>query len=132
VKQRYLAFLVYLGLAALLFCAPASWSQSLVSGEVDGVVTDATGGVVPNATIALSNSSSGFSAGTTSNSSGEFRFALLKPGGYVLTVTAPGFSKASLSIVVSLGQAMTIPVKLEIGAKVESVENYRGSATAPY
>ena len=118
---KFFACVVVFAAVLTLVGLPAS-AQSLVSGEVDGVVTDQTGSSVPNARVALSSSETGFDAATTTNSNGEFRFALVKPGNYSLSVNATGFTKVSRSVTVSLGQATTIPVKLEIGSKSETIE----------
>src|SRR6267378_560350 len=112
---KFFALLIFVG-----FSFNQAWAQSVVSGEIDGTVTDATGAVVPNASVNLSSSETGFNESTTTSSNGTFRFALLKPGSYMLTVTAGGFRSVKSTVVASLGQATNIPVKLEVGVKSES------------
>ena len=115
--------LLFLGLVALCLLNPSSgWSQSLVSGEVDGTVVDSSGAAVPGADVNLSSSETGFNETTKTSESGAFRFALVKPGKYTLTVAAANFAKQSRTVSVSLGQATTIPFKLDIGAKTETIE----------
>jgi outer membrane receptor protein involved in Fe transport len=122
VKYSHLRLLGFSCLALILLFSPSGKAQSVVSGEVDGTVLDSSGAVVPNATVNLNNSETGFNETTTTGSAGTFRFALVKPGNYTLTVVAAGFSKQSRSVLVSLGQVNTIPVKLEVGAKSETIE----------
>src|SRR4029077_13908216 len=93
---KFFACAVVFAAVLALVGLPAS-AQSLVSGEVDGIVTDQTGSAVTDARVALSSSETGFDATTTTNSSGEFRFALVKPGNYSLSVNATGFSKNNRS-----------------------------------
>src|SRR5216684_6028483 len=121
--MHYSRFLKFFALLMLVgFSFNQAWAQSLISGEIDGLVTDATGAVVPNASVNLSSSETGFNETTTTGSSGTFRFALVKPGSYTLTVTSGGFRTSKLTVVASLGQATNIPVKLEVGVKSESIE----------
>jgi hypothetical protein len=121
--MRYFGFLKFFALLILVgFSFNQAWAQSVVSGEIDGTVTDPTGAVVPNATVNLSSSETGFNGSTTTGSNGTFRFALLKPGNYTLTVSVAGFNTAKLTVVASLGQATNIPVKLEVGGKSETIE----------
>jgi hypothetical protein len=117
-----------LGLALCLVFAPAGLAQSTVSGEISGTVTDASGAVVPNAAVSLASTETGFSATTTTNSSGAFRFALVKPGNYTLSITASGFSTVKRTVVASTGQVSEFPIQLEVGGKTETVEI---SAAAP-
>jgi hypothetical protein len=121
--MHYSRFLKFFALLMLVgFSFNQAWAQSLISGEIDGLVTDATGAVVPNASVNLSSSETGFNETTTTGSSGTFRFALVKPGSYTLTVTSGGFRTSKLTVVASLGQATNVPVKLEVGVKSESIE----------
>src|SRR5258708_21979788 len=57
-----------------LLMAQPGLAQNIVSGEITGTVTDATHGVVPNATVTLTSNETGFNATTTTSSSGTFRF----------------------------------------------------------
>jgi len=97
-------------------------AQSVVSGEVEGLVTDPTGAVVPNASVNLASSETGFNASTTTGSTGTFRFALVKPGNYTVTVTTSGFRTVKSSIIASLGQITNVPIRLEVGVKAETIE----------
>jgi hypothetical protein len=114
---KFLALLILVG-----FSVNQTWAQSVVSGEIDGTVTDPAGAVVPNAKVTLSSSETGTSESTSTGSSGTFRFALVKPGNYTLTVSVSGFRTTKLTVVASLGQATTIPVKLEVGTQSQSIE----------
>jgi hypothetical protein len=97
-------------------------AQSLVSGQVDGRVTDATGAVVPDASVSMSSTETGYDSTTASDATGVFHFALIKPGNYTISVTKPGFSNTRRSVVVSLGQVVNVPIPLEISGKVETIE----------
>src|SRR5690348_9613321 len=114
--MNYFRFLkVFALLVFVSFSVNRAFGQSVVSGEIDGTVTDPAGAVVPDASVNLSNAETGFNASTTTGANGDFRFALLKPGNYTVTVTAAGFRTSKLVVVASLGQATTISIKLEVG-----------------
>lgn len=121
-REGYLKLVAFLALAACLLIPSAAWAQSLVSGQVDGTVTDATGAVAPNATVNLSNSETAFNETTTTSATGTFHFPLVKPGNYTLTVTLSGFSTQKRTVVVSLGQITNASVQLEIGKASQTIE----------
>src|SRR3954471_5769393 len=75
-------------------------AQSIVSGDVTGVVTDPSGAVVPNATVTIKNDNTGETHTTTANGAGVYRFAFLKPGSYTLTANASGFQTTTQRAVV--------------------------------
>ena len=85
-------------------------------------MTDPAGAVVPNASVNLSSSETGFSETTKSNADGEFHFALVKPGNYTVTVTMTGFATSKRNVIVAIGQVSKVPIPLEVSGKVETVE----------
>jgi hypothetical protein len=97
-------------------------SQSLVTGDFTGTITDPSGAVVPNAMIALKNNGTGQTRNTTTNATGSFRFSLLQPGSYTLSATASGFSKAETKANVNASQATVADVKLGVGSNSQTVE----------
>src|SRR5579864_9013864 len=120
------AFSLWLALTFLAACffgvsCPA-FGQSLTSGGVTGTVTDPSGAAVPNATVTLKNNDTGAAASVTSNDTGAYRFALLNPGSYTVSVAAPGFSGVHQNVSVAVGQSSTVNVKLEVAASATTVE----------
>jgi hypothetical protein len=75
-----------IALAAGELCA-----QTSTTGQILGVVHDAKGGVVPNATVRLSNGA-GADRLLTTNGAGAFDFVQLPPGTYTLTAGSSGFA----------------------------------------
>jgi hypothetical protein len=121
--MSYSRFLKFFALLLLVgFSASQAWAQSVVSGEIDGTVTDPAGAVVPNAPVTLSSAESGTSESTTSGSNGSFRFALVRPGSYTLSVSVAGFRTMKLTVISSLGQVTTVPIKLEVGTQSQTIE----------
>lgn len=96
--------------------------QSVVTGDAVGTVTDPSGAVVSGATVTLTSSDTGATQFVVTGANGFYRFALLKPGQYRLTVKQNGFKSTSQALLVSVGQIATSNVTLELGATSEVVE----------
>ena len=102
--------------------APSLMAQSLVSGDLTGTVTDPSGAVVSGATVTLKSAATGASRTTTTNANGAYRFSLLPPGTYDVSVTATGFSKSDTTVNVAVGQASISDLKMAVGASSQTVE----------
>src|SRR5271168_2738319 len=85
------------------FFACRSKAQSLTTGDIAGTVTDASGAVVPNAKVTLKNNAQGSEENASTNGAGLYRFSLLSPGKYTVTVKVSGFDSISRETVVNLG-----------------------------
>ena len=119
-KKLITGILALLVIAAVM--APSLMAQSLVSGDLTGTVTDPSGAVVPNATVTIKSDAQGETRTTTTNSSGSYRFSLLRPGSYTVSVTAAGFSTAETKANVGIGSAAVTDVKMAVGAGSQTVE----------
>ena len=109
-------------LVIALLMAPSLMAQSLVSGDLAGTVTDPSGAVVTGASVNLRNNATGQTRTTTTNSNGNYRFSLLPPGTYTVSVTATGFSKAQTGATVNIGQASIADVKMAVGTTSQTIE----------
>ena len=67
------------------------------TADVVGTATDATGAVIPNATVELTDVNTHDKRTVQTGSGGEYTFTLLKPSTYSLSVTAPGFKSFQIS-----------------------------------
>ena len=94
-KKLIVGILAVLVIAAVT--VPSLVAQSLVSGDLTGTVTDPSGAVVSGATVTLKSDANGSTRTSTTGSNGTYRFSLLSPGSYTVSVNAQGFSKASTS-----------------------------------
>lgn len=96
-------------------------SQAL-NGQIEGVVTDAGGGAVPNATIVARNIETGTERQVTSDESGVYRLPLLPLGTYRVTVEMANFKRlAREGITLTTGQTATVNLSLEAGGVQETV-----------
>jgi len=75
-----LPLLLILGMGITPLSAPLH--AQAISGDLVGTVTDASGAVVPNATVTATNVATGVRATASSNASGIYRLSNLLPGNY--------------------------------------------------
>ena len=118
--KRFLAVAFAL-LFSVAFAARVN-AQSLVAGDVVGVVTDPSGAVVAGTVVTLTSQETGAVSNDTTTASGGFRFSLLKPGKYTLLVSASGFSKYEQPVSVAVGQATTANVTLSVSSGQTTIE----------
>ena len=100
-----------MSIAVLLASAPVSFAQAIY-GSITGTVADATGAVIPGATITIVDVAKGTTVTATSNASGEFTVEHLIPDTYNVKVTASGFKGYETN---------GLPVSADTSRKVEAV-----------
>ena len=87
------------------------------SGSITGTVRDASGAVVPGASVTVTNVDRGTSIATKSNSDGDYLVAALPPGHYNVCVTQTGFKQFKLAepIVLDVAQKAKVDATLQVG-----------------
>src|SRR5579875_1918932 len=117
-------------LAALVlsfFIATPSRAQ-VTGATLTGTVTDPSGAVIPNAKVAIKNTSTGVVRNVTSDNAGLYNAPNLLPGPYSVTVSASGFStRVQSGIVLTVGASQVLNVSLQVG-KVSSLVQVTGAA----
>ncbi len=103
---------------ALLIClawAGTGHAQTQANtGQIEGVVTDASGAVLPGAVVIIRNADTNQTRELASDARGFYRASLLQIGQYELTVRMPGFASFQRSgITLSTGQVLAVDVRLE-------------------
>ena len=92
-------------------------------GALRGMVADAQGASVTNATVALTAEDTKITRTTTSNGAGEYVFSAVAPGVYTVVVMTDGFKKSETKgIRVDAGNTIPFDVRLELGSTSQSVE----------
>jgi hypothetical protein len=119
-----LAILISAALIAL--AAPAVAQSQATAGTLRGQVTDPSGAVVPNATVAILISGEQVSGGqthsATTNRSGGYEIGNLEPGKYTVTANAQGFAVfVQNDVAVAAGQAAQFNISLDIMVQKEKV-----------
>jgi hypothetical protein len=104
-------------------------AQDSETGSIRGVVVDATGGRVPQASIVVVNLATGVRASATSD--GEGRFALdLAPGDYSARVVADGMSpQVTPQLHVDVGGVAQVEFRLTVAGAQEQVTVSGAAAT---
>ena len=62
--------------------APVSQGQTITTGALSGIVADATGAVVPGATVIVTDAATDAKQTVMTNAAGRYTVGLLKPGAY--------------------------------------------------
>ncbi len=101
--------------------APENAAQTQAAGTLEGTVVDATGAVVPRATVTATETSTGTQVSFTTDNTGKFSFAALPPAVYSIDVVARGFQRMHQENVRVGGDAVTLGLKLSVGAATESL-----------
>jgi Carboxypeptidase regulatory-like domain len=123
VSSRFVFFLLLCSLL-LLGSAASVHGQSLAGlGALNGSVEDPGGAAVPNASVEVSNPSLGIDRKVTATGAGLFFAPSLPPApGYVVTVSAPGFSTAKTTdITVHVGEELAVPIKLALASANQTI-----------
>src|SRR5215211_9144570 len=81
---------VLMSVAVLLAFGTVAHAQT-ITGSISGSVMDASGGMIPGATVMLTSEKTGQSRGFTTDSEGRFKFAALQPGNYSVKIERQGF-----------------------------------------
>lgn len=97
-------------------------AQNTVSGDIAGTVQDATGAVISNAEITVTNVATGAKSVAKSNDSGLYRVSLLEPGSYRVVIAEHGFTTVATNVTVSAGLVANGDVKLQVGNAATTVE----------
>lgn len=79
---------------AMIPACCAGWAQT-PTGQITGLVTDATGAVIQGAGVTATQVGTGTSRETRSNQSRNYTIPLLPPGSYRIVVESPGFKQVT-------------------------------------
>src|SRR6266403_4164477 len=108
---------------ALVFTMLSAAYAQETTGGIKGYVKDKSGASVPKAEVELTSTALIVPKKAQADNAGYFYFAVLPPGSYTLSVTAPGFrSYKQVGIPMTAGALPTIDINLEIGSVAETIE----------
>jgi len=109
-------------LFAVLLATGAGPSAQTNTGEIDGVVVDTGGGVLPGATVVATHPASGFTVERVTDAAGRFFLPALSSGEWEVTAELPGFQRViRTGITIEIGRTVQLEFTLSIGALSEEV-----------
>ena len=109
-------------IAALLLLLIPLAGYGQYRGSIQGVVTDAQGGVIPGAKLTLTNTATNEKQSRTTNGEGIYNFNALPPNRFTLVVEASGFQTKTLqNLQIIPEQPNSLNVKLEIAGATQTV-----------
>src|SRR5258707_2459500 len=125
-KQAYSATILAL---AMFWTASTPAPAQEARATLSGTITDPSGSSIIGAQVRITNLETGIVLSAQSNEVGQYRLLFINPGTYRLTVEMPGFHTfVREGILLTLGQAATLDVPLQVGTQSETVTV---AATAP-
>jgi hypothetical protein len=114
--------IVLTAIPLLLLCGITAFAQ-VDRAELEGTITDSSGGVIVGATVRIVAVDTQLSQEQQTNSKGYYRFPGLAVGKYKVTASGSGFKdKIVEDVVLRIGQTRTLDVQLGVGAINEQIE----------
>ncbi len=110
-------------LCLLLTMRIATFGQASYQAQIRGLVTDATGAVLPDATITITEVGTNASQTAKTNHSGEYILRALRPSNYTVKATAQGFQTVEKKgVVLAVDQETSLDFTLKPAATSTEVQ----------
>ena len=108
----------------LLFAgAVVAHAQTITTGSLSGIVTDAQGGVLPGATVQAVHTPTGTKYEGVTDEQGRYNLLNVRVGPYDVAVSMPGFrADTRRNVDVLLGEQKAVDFTLQLESVVETVE----------
>src|SRR5215469_5613986 len=120
-KRVSFGIVMMLGLC-LAMPLPIVFGQARVMSDILGQITDTSGGVIPNATVTVTNQSTGFTRTVTSDSSGAYLCNDIVSGLYTVSVEKAGFKKyMRTDLDLTASKKLRIDATLELGQATQTI-----------
>ena len=107
-------------IAVSILFVPAARAQ-VDRATLSGVVKDTGGGVVPGATVVVTNLATNLESQQVTTEAGSYQIVNLIPGRYRIDVELTGFKKSSQVVTLEVGQRARVDVELAVGELSETV-----------
>ena len=106
-----------------MLVAMAGSARAQVSGAtLSGIVMDASGSAVPNATITIKNSATGVTRSLQTDTGGFYNVPNLPPENYEVTCSASGFTtQVKRGVTLTVGGQQSLNFSLQVGQVSQSV-----------
>src|SRR5437899_10438118 len=92
------------------------------TGEINGVVADNTGAIVPGATVKAVETATGLSRDTVTGVDGRYTFTSLRPTTYDITAELAGFRTSQRKgVLLQANENLTVNFAFELGTLAETI-----------
>jgi hypothetical protein len=108
-------------LMTLCLALPATAAAQVTTADIVGRVTDASGGVLPGATVTIENVGTHDIRTAPANASGDYVFNLLPIGTYTVKIELQGFGPHISRVALSAGDRTRVDAKLQVGNVSETI-----------
>jgi Carboxypeptidase regulatory-like domain len=99
--------------ALALLAADPAFAQT---GQINGVITDNSGGILPGATVKAIETATGLSRETVTSAEGRYVFTSLRPAAYDIIAELSGFKTSQRTgVLLQANQNLTVNFALELG-----------------
>jgi len=106
----------------LLWACVGSQAQSTLNQQISGQVTDASGSVLPNAAITVTNQDTGLVRNTRTNGDGVYVVPDLPTGKYRVSAEAPAFARQIVdNNPLATNVSIVVNLKMQVGSQAEAV-----------
>jgi len=113
----------YFAAALLLLLPLASAFAQSSNATLGGTVSDATGALIPGATMKATNTATGIVATVVTNETGAYQFPPLQPGTYKVSAELSGFQTYTYSdVVLGISQQVRLNFTLQVSTVATAVE----------
>ena len=112
---------LYAALLVFLYSGLGAAQQNVTSGTLSGRIEDVSGAVVSGVTVTATHLETNQQLTTTSDVEGRYRFPYLRTGAYDLKIEAQGFESLTKQLNVLVGQALDMPIKLDVAGVTAQV-----------
>jgi len=107
---------------ALAGLTPAHLLGQAATASISGRVTDASGAVVPNATVTIKNTATAATQTASTDEQGRYTLLDLPIGPYDLTVSKAGFqNSARTGLTLTVGAAPVLDIQMTVGQASETI-----------
>jgi hypothetical protein len=109
-------------LAACVLAISSTLAFAQGTSSITGVVRDSAGGVIPGATVVITNTATGATFEAVTGTNGNYNVVALQAGTYSVSATLAGFKTAQVNnLRVAIGVPATANLTLEVGQLTETV-----------
>jgi hypothetical protein len=107
----------------VMLSSPRLLRAQVDTGSISGTINDASGAVIGNATVTLTNEGTSASLSTAVAADGGYKFSPVRIGSYKLSASSPGFQTTEQrNVVVNVGASVVLNFVLKPGQVTETVE----------